>query len=128
MDALEFDDLVDTRIAVEELVIRDANDMPTPLKIRVLSRDSDAWRKQVYKLQTENAKFSRKGKDVPLEKSDADGIALITAVTVSWEGINRDGQPMPCTPENVAKLYEKAPWIADQVFAFVRERENFMRS
>lgn len=126
-EALEFDDIVDSRTAVEEVVILDTNGVPTPVKIRVLSSDSDEWRKQIYKFNAENAKFREKRKEIPREKQDADSIALLCAVTVGWEGINKGGKPMPCTPENAAALYQKAPFIADQVYEFVRERSNFIR-
>lgn len=126
-DALEFDDIADSRKAMEELTILDANGVPTPMKITVLSSDSDEWRKQIYKFNAENAKFREKRREIPREKQDADSIALLCAVTVSWEGINKGGKPMPCTPENAAMLYQKAPFIADQVYEFVRERANFIR-
>lgn len=125
---LDFDSIVDTRTAIEELVILDGKGQPTPLKIKLMSLDSDAWRRKQYDTQIENARYAKEDSNVPFDKISGDAIEQLVTVTVGWEGITRNDCPMPCTPENVRLLYQKAPYIADQVWAFVRRRENFMQN
>ena len=60
------------------------------------------------------------------EELDSDGLDLLTALTVSWRGIEWDGKPYPCTPENARSLYTKLRWLREQVDEFVGERANFL--
>lgn len=49
------------------------------------------------------------------------------AITLAWQGIELNG-PLNCTPENARMLYERFPWIAEQVDEFQGDRSNFLPS
>lgn len=63
----------------------------------------------------------------PVEDEEYE-IERLAACTLSWEGINRDGKAIPCTPEEAAALYESAAWIRRQVSAFLDDAVNFIAS
>jgi len=54
-------------------------------------------------------------------------IDRLVALTTSWSGIDMDGKPFPCKPENVRSIYENPGyrWLRDQVAAFIDEPSNF---
>lgn len=55
-------------------------------------------------------------------------IDMLVACTISWTGIELDGKPLECSPENVKALYSQPglKWITDQVDRFVGDRGNFL--
>lgn len=63
----------------------------------------------------------------PVEDEEYE-IERLAGCTLSWEGINRDGKPIPCTAEEAATLYESAAWIRRQVSAFMDDAVNFIAS
>lgn len=66
--------------------------------------------------------------DVGDEKSAA---IFARHVVVGWEGpLGADGKPLPCTPENVQKLFAaliaaKRPDLVRAAFAFAGDADNF---
>ena len=61
-----------------------------------------------------------------LEEASLEALILRT---VAFEGIEEQGEPIPCTPENVRKLYTDplTRWIADQVQEALGDREEFFK-
>ena len=52
----------------------------------------------------------------------------VVSCTLSWDGICRDGVPIPCTPDEARKLYESAEWVRRQASAFLDDAVNFLTS
>ena len=52
----------------------------------------------------------------------------LVACTLSWEGIARSGQAIPCNAEEARELYESAAWIRRQALAFLDDAANFLQS
>ncbi len=50
------------------------------------------------------------------------------ATTLEWRDISVEGKLLECTPDNVRKVYERFPWIAEQVDEFQADRANFLQS
>lgn len=63
----------------------------------------------------------------PVEDEEYE-IDRLVACTLTWDGIARDGQPIPCTPEAAREIYESASWIRRQATAFLDDAANFLRS
>lgn len=103
---------------------------PIGVKIRLRSVDSDEWQRELMRIRRENARYERRGNGVPPEKTREDGAALLAAVTVGWEGVTENGQPLACNKENARRLYSKPrlQFLREQVDDFVGERKNFIRS
>jgi len=50
------------------------------------------------------------------------------ALTLDWGGIDLDGEALSFSKENVEKIYERFPWLAEQVDEFQGDRANFIKA
>jgi hypothetical protein len=71
--------------------------------------------------------------NVPIESVEADGIQLLATVTKSWrqgekQTLTVEGKELPCTKDNAVILYERFPWIKEQVDTAVGDRANFIKT
>lgn len=53
-------------------------------------------------------------------------IERLAAITLKFENIEKDGQPLEASEETARALYREHLWIREQVAAFVEERANFL--
>jgi hypothetical protein len=108
--------------------VRDAKGDPYPdVSITVVSIDSDRYRD--FKRKTGQAQLDKVvtfGRLRPqVDEVNEEIIDTLVACTVEWTGFEKDGEPLPPTPENVRAVYKAAPWIRDQVNLFMGDRRNF---
>lgn len=97
--------------------------------ISVMSPDSDDYRKIALQQQNENIKYVRKNRGkTTAEKMAEDSMNLLVAITVGWNGLLENGQPIPFTPDNVRKVYTEFPFIKETVDEFTADRRNFIKS
>lgn len=54
--------------------------------------------------------------------------AYAAAIVIDWEGVTSNGDPVPCTPENVKAFLLAKPNIFEQVQQFAREMSTFAQS
>lgn len=52
---------------------------------------------------------------------------LTVALTADWQGLVEKGKPVPCSAEQVERIYRTYPWIYEQARDFVSEAANFFR-
>lgn len=121
MDFQEFDGRADA--GAEMVVKHPGTGQPTDGRILLAGIDSQRWRAamkgvELNPLQGEVAVAARMAEAVP---------ALLAAVTISWTNIQRGGSDLECTEDNARDLYERHPWLARQVNAFVGNRANIFR-
>mgnify|MGYP001202509839 CR=1 FL=1 len=101
--------------------------------INVLGKDSDEFQK-VSRAQSKKrmAKLSKGGfrptTNVPVEEIEADGIQLLAACTKSWTGIIIEGKAIECSTDNAVMVYERFPWIKEQVDTAIGDRANFIKA
>lgn len=101
--------------------------------INVLGKDSDEFQK-VSRAQSKKrmAKLSKGGfrasTAIPVEEIEQDGIALLAACTKSWGGVIVEGEEIECTTANAVMIYERFPWIREQIDMAVGDRANFIRA
>lgn len=99
------------------------------MKIQVLSIDCDEYRKEAMRLQNENIRYYRKNRGkTTAERIAQEALDLLVAVTVGWQGLLENGQPVPFTKENCQRIYTDYPFIKEQVDEFVGDRRNFIRN
>ena len=101
----------------------------TGIKITVASPDSAKYRQISMKIQNEQLAYAMKNRG----KSSAERLAnnaleVLVGATVGWEGITEGGKDLPCTPENVRKVYEEVSFIKDQVDEFLGDARNFFKN
>lgn len=94
------------------------------LVITVQGVDSKAWRASQKKAQRDIVRQVADGKTI----TDFDGFELdaLVACTIGWKGLVKDGKEYKFTASRCRKLYEDAPYVRDQVDAFIGKRANFM--
>lgn len=104
------------------------NDDGTPVTITVLGHDSRAYRDAANRLSRRTSVKMKAGSlEIDRVQLEADEIEKLTACTTSWHGIGLDGvAALPCTPENVKKVYTRFAWLREQVSAFMGERANYL--
>ena len=101
--------------------------------INVLGKDSDEFQK-VSRAQSKKrmAKLSKGGfrasTTVPIEEIEQDGIQLLAACTKSWTGVVIEGKEIACNLDNAVMVYERFPWIKEQVDTAIGDRANFIKS
>jgi len=83
--------------------------------VRVLGADSDQYEDALTKER--NALSS----DNPSEVKDASR-RLYASLVVEWSF------DLPCTPENVGKLFANSPFVRRQVIRFVDDRRSFFKA
>ncbi len=107
-------------------------DEPTGAFITIAGKDGTIFRKAVREKANARIKAAalanRKGTEPEtptVEKAEADEIELLTACTLSWRGFDDgNGNDLPCTPENVRRLYAMEPY-RKQADAALSDLGNF---
>lgn len=81
---------------------------------------SDRARKQLAKKQTKQI--------MSIDDAESASAELLSAITVSWSGIEENGEPIQCNRENAKTIYTKYSWLRLQVDSFVSDRSNFFKA
>lgn len=107
------------------------------ITITILGKDSDEFQK-VSRAQSKRRiqKMSKGGfrnMNTPLEEIEADALDLLASCTKGWKQDNKptitmDGKEVAFSRENAVMLYERFPWIKEQVDTAMGDRANFIRS
>ena len=53
-------------------------------------------------------------------------VKTLTARTLDWKDVTKDGQQIPYDPKQMQSWYEQHTWLRDAVFAFIGEPRNFL--
>lgn len=101
---------------VEVDIIHPATKQPTGMKITVACYESERVMAEARRIGNAKRQKMAKGRGVdPVEMDEDRIIALAVAATVSWSGIEEKGDPLPCKPEIVSRVYREYPFILEQV-------------
>ena len=111
---------VDKHDAGAEVQILDGEGNKTPLKIRVRGMDSAVFRAATKRQQKLYVEAMREDREYDSEIGVIDG--LVDA-TMGWSGTDEK-----FTPELCKELYEKAPYVKDQIDRFIGDRANFTKA
>lgn len=95
-----------------------------PITIRVLGADSREFRAAITAAAERNAGKKR----MSLDAADAGAIDLLAKLVTGWKGIQWEGKPLDCTPENVRMFLTKFPPIRQQIDLFIADRSNFFKN
>jgi hypothetical protein len=102
------------------------------IMIDVLGKDSDECQKmsriQSKKRMAKMAKGGyRSNQVIPLEEIEADNLELLAACTKGWTNVILDGKLVECNKANAVMIYERFPWIKEQVDIAIGDRANFIK-
>lgn len=101
----------------------------TGIRITVASPDSAKYRQISMKIQNEQLTYAMKNKGkTSAERLANNALEVLVGATVAWEGITEGGKELPCTPENVRKVYEEVSFIKDQIDEFLGDARNFFKN
>lgn len=137
IDLAALDTVKGSNIGFEVSIYNPATNEDLGLFITVLGKDSDEFQKVSRSQQKRRMEKMSKGgfrnTNIPIESVEADGIQLLAAVTKSWrqgekQTVTVDGEELACTKENAVAVYERFPWIKEQIDAAVGDRANFIKS
>lgn len=129
MDLLQLDSVSVANEGSELTVLHPATQEETDIKIILRGADSDEYRsntrRRVEQMQR-NAKLKNQP-DMDVKDLEDKHIELLAGLTLSWTGVQKGEEDVPCTPENVKDIYTNWPWIKEQVNKFVEDRANFIK-
>lgn len=111
-------------------ILHPVTGVETNMRILVASPDSAEYRKVNNRLRDKTLKDMARGRNAKqrtAEKIDAEGLDMLTDVTLGWEGVVKNGEAIPFSRENVRSLYESFPAIREQVDEFLADRRNFFK-
>lgn len=106
------------------------------ITITVCGTDSETYkriqRKQMNR-RLEQSQRSRNNKVVmTAEEIEAEAMDVLIGCTKAWATGSRPeiefakDEWLPCTPENVRRMYEDLPWMKEQVDQEIADRSNFL--
>ena len=91
-------------------------DQPVTITLRGLESAS------VRAVAASQAKKEARGVKI---SDEAKGVQMMVAATLGWSGLDRDGEPLEFTPDNVKWLFAENDWIGQQAIEFMKDRANF---
>jgi len=103
------------------------------ITISVLGKDSDDFQK-VSRAQNKRrmSKMQKGGfRNVttpPIEEVESDGIDLLAKCTTGWTGVIIEGKEIKFSVDNAVMVYERFPWIKEQVDIAIGDRANFIKA
>lgn len=107
--------------------------VPLDFFVEILGADSDTYQaafRQIQRRMAERMKRAGRNATPSPEELEANALELLVTCTRKWRGkVDFDGKPiaeLPCTPDNVRKVYQKLRWAKEQIDAGVHDRSNFL--
>lgn len=70
----------------------------------------------------------RKIKKLTADELQVEGLKKLAACVISWDGMLENGKSLECNVENVLRVFELCPWIAEQVAETAGDRAAFFTS
>ena len=126
LTSLDTSEAAETGAVLE--VLHPAENTPLGIKITLAGADSDIYRKTVNKNINKRVQRMKPGQSLPFtaEEQEESGLNLLAICTLAWEGVVVEGEALPCTKENAKMIYQRFPWIKEQVDFFIGDRANFL--
>ena len=133
IDLSSIDTVAGANAGVDVQIYHPGTNEDLGITIRVLGKDSDEFQK-ISRAQSKKrmAKMSKGGgfrsANVPIEEIERDSLDLLAACTKSWAGVKLEGKDLECNAANAVMIYERFPWIKEQVDTAIGDRANFIKS
>lgn len=92
----------------------------------VLGSESRKVRKAVLEIVRRRARGSRTFRAFTEDDAQEMAVEQAAAAVIDWHGVEHDGKPWPCEPENVKALLRAVPHILSQVQDAVNNHSFFI--
>lgn len=106
------------------------DDGVTPMSVEVYGKFSDKYKQIQTKFQDARLKRAqRSGGRAPVSAAEiaAERMQLVVSCVKSWN-IVVDGKTPDITPSSVQEIFERLPWVRDQVEEAMEETQRFLKS
>lgn len=111
--------------------------LPLGIQITVCGSDSETCkriqRKQINRRLELSARSRNNKVAMTAEEIEAEALDILVSCTKGWNTGDRkeielaDDEWLPCTPENVRRVYEELPWLREQIDQEIGDRSNFLQ-
>lgn len=95
--------------------------------IRVCGPDSERQRKAVQK-QVDDRLRRRSAKPMTGAEVTEAGVRTVVACVLGWNHVVLDGRDVPFSVDNAVSLFQRFPWIFEQVNMAAGDRASFLKS
>lgn len=96
------------------------------MTIVVAGQDSKVYRVAKRNMMTD--RFKAKRMKLEGEEVEREAKKLVAACVVSWSGVVEDGKPLECSVGQAMYVFDKYPWLYEQVEAVHGDRASFLKS
>lgn len=106
------------------------DDGKTPMFVEVYGKYSERYKKIQTKQQDSRLKRAqRSGGRAPVsaEELTAERLSLVVACVKSWNIVFKGVTP-ECVPAEIQIVFEKLPWVRDQVEEAMEDSQRFLKS
>lgn len=122
--------LLDSKSACEDgaemELLHPRTKQPLGAFITLRGKDSPSLRAYISRQQNDRLEKIRRGKAINVEQQEKDNINLLAQATTGWRGMVEDGEELPFSVSEAARVYAEFPWIEEQADAFIGDRANFL--
>ncbi len=134
VDKIEFSNVLDladiaskTQNEARFEILHPSTGAGTGIYFTVHSPDSKEYRKFQSTVQNRNLQISRKNSNrLDMEQIAAGALDLLVWSVKGWENVQWSKTELECTETNVRMVFERLPWIKEQVDEFISRRANFL--
>jgi len=101
-----------------------------PLTITLAGGDGERCRNANYIAADKRAAIYSTGRKLLCAaESEKESLDFIVAMTISWQNIALESDvDLPCTRENIRRVYTRFPDFKEQAVRFIESRANFMKA
>jgi hypothetical protein len=125
-DLSQFDGLQQAQDeGTEVIIIHPVTGAPTTMKFWVAGPDSKRrqnMQRQLADVRLRRRKFKMSGEDLENESK-----AIIAACVIKWEGFVEKGQALECNVPNIIGVFQRYPFIFEQVDEIAGDRVSFLK-
>ncbi len=126
-----------TSETAEVEILHPKTNVPLGITITLYGKDSETFkriqRKQLNRRLEQTQKARNKQLSMTAEELELEQLDVLVSCTKSWCTGSRpeielnEGEWLPCTPDNVRKIYTALPWIKEQADQEIGDRSNFLK-
>lgn len=130
MDLSKLDTTKRSNAGMEVKIVTPDTGQDTGIRISMLGRDSDLYRKTLHEQNRKRAQRTRNVRNyiITSEEIERDAIDLLAHCATGWTGIEENGAAVSFSVDAARDLFTRFPTIREQVDAEVHDRANFTGS
>ena len=101
------------------------DDEKVAVGMSLVGRDSKEYR-NAQRAVTNRRLSNKSGTTLTAERLESEANEVLAKCVKSWSGIVFEGEAINCDYQNAKMIFDRVPWIKEQVDEFVADRSNFL--